>query len=92
MDKLEIKKQIEKLKEDLVQHKDKYKRMNESFKKHIADLQKQAANQSNKESSARIKSQIASKKHSWENNEKRFEREGTEKIKRDIERLKERLK
>lgn len=91
MDKFEIKKQIERLKAGLVQHKDRYKRMNESFKNYIVELQKQASNQSNRESSARIKSQIASKKHSWVNNEKRFEREGTEKIKRDIQRLKERL-
>ena len=69
MDKLEIKKQIERLKADLVQHKDRYKRMNESFKKHIVDLQKQASNQSNKESSARIKSQIASKKQNYSLNE-----------------------
>lgn len=92
MDKAEIKKQIEKQKAELIKHKEHYKRLNDNFKRHIADLQKQAAYQSNKDAAANIRRQIASKKDSFTRNEKRFEKEGTERIKREIEKLKSKLK
>lgn len=91
MDKLEIKKQIEKFKAELVKHKEHYKKLNDNFKRHIADLQKQASYQTNKDSAANIRRQIASKKESFTRNEKRFEKEGIERIKRDIEKLKSKL-
>lgn len=91
MDKLEIKKQIEKLKVELVKYKEKHKKLNENFKRYIADLQKQASNQSNKDAAARIRKQIASKKDSFTRNEKRFEKEGAERIKKDIAKLKAKL-
>jgi hypothetical protein len=92
MDKLEIKKQIEKLKAELVKHKEHYKRINDNFKRHIADLQKQASYQTNKDAAASIRRQIASKKDSFVRNEKRFEKEGAERIKISIEKLKAKLK
>jgi len=91
MDKVEIKKQIEKFKAELVKHKEHYKKLNDNFKRHIADLQKQASYQTNKDSAANIRRQIASKKESFTRNEKRFEKEGIERIKRDIEKLKSKL-
>ena len=92
MEKSEIKLKIEKLKNDLVKHKEKYKQLNENFKRHISDLQRQAANQTNKDSKTNIKRQIASKKDSFTKNEKRFEKDGAERIKKEIEILKLKLK
>lgn len=91
MDKNEIKKQIEKLKIELNKHKENYKKINENFKKHITDLQKQASYQSDKNAAANIKRQIASKKDSFQRNEKRFEKEGAERIKKQIDNLKSKL-
>ena len=91
MDKLEIKKQIEKLKSDLVKHKENYKRINDNFKRHILDLQKQISIQTNKDAAASIRRQIASKKDLFVRNEKRFEKEGAERIKGEIARLKAKI-
>jgi hypothetical protein len=92
MTKAEAKVQIDRLKEELANHKETYKRINENFKRHIADLQKQASYQKDKESKARIKSQIASKKDSFVRNEKRNEKDGIERIKNRIEYIKSQIR
>jgi hypothetical protein len=54
-------------------------------------LQKQASYQSNKDAAASIRRQITSKKDSFARNAKRNEKEGVERIKREIEKLKGKL-
>lgn len=97
MDRLQIKKEIDLLKKKLVDEKDKWKKKNEQFKSAIEGFARQAASNAarkdkiGRDAAARIKKEIANKKHSWQANEKRFEKEAYERIKREIERLKEKL-
>lgn len=91
MDKIEIKRQIELYKKELIKHRELYKKINENFKRHIEDLKRQAS-KSNKDVSTNIKKQIFTKKDLFERNEKRFEKEGSDRIKREIEKLKNKLK
>jgi hypothetical protein len=92
MEKQEIKAQIERLKGQLVREKEKWKQLNETHKRVLADLARQASLQTSKSGRDTVKMNIATKKQLWEVNEKRFEREAYARIKADIERLKERLK
>lgn len=70
---------------------------NEQFKSAIEGLSRQAASNAarkdkiGKDAASRIKKEIASKKYSWQGNEKRFEKEAYERIKREIEKLKGKL-
>jgi hypothetical protein len=97
MDKIQIKKEIESLKKKLIDEKDKWKKKNEQFKTAIEGLARQAASNAarkdkiGKDAATRIKKEIASRKHSWQCNEKRFEKEAYERIKGEIERLKGKL-
>ena len=97
MDKLQIKKEIESLKKKLVEEKESWKNKNDQFKANLEGLKKQAAynaarkDQLGRDAAARIKREIANKKLSWQNNEKRFEKDAYDSIKRDIERLKSQL-
>ncbi|MFN4853160.1 MAG: hypothetical protein ACK5JC_01925 [Bacteroidota bacterium] len=97
MEKAQIKAQIESLKRELIAEKEKWKKKNEQFNLTIQGFLRQAAHNASrkdklgKDAAARIKKEIANKKHSWKANEKRFEKEAYEGIKQKIENLKKRL-
>lgn len=97
MDKIQIKKEIESLKKRLIDEKDKWKKKNEQFKIANEGLARQAASNAarkdkiGRDAAARIKKEIASRKQSWQWNEKRFEKEAYERIKGEIEKLKRKL-
>lgn len=83
--KIEIKRQILRLREDLKRHKLRYKIANENFKRKIKDLRLKAS-KSDRNTAANIRRQISSMKSSFMN-EKRNERLITQRLKQDISRL-----
>jgi hypothetical protein len=92
MDKATIKAEINELKVKLAKHKEKYKLLSDNHKRQIEGLKQRVAIQTNKESAASMRREIARIKDSFVRNEKRLEKEGVEDIKKDIEYLKAKLK
>ena len=92
MDKEEIKKKIDRLKEKLAKHKEDCKTQDLYHKKYVAELQKIAGYQTNKAAALSARQKVRQVKLTYSQQQKVIQVNVAEMIKREIEELKAKLK